>query len=62
MNGIDTDIQIVGNFLALQAVANQFQYRNFTRRKDVHIIISRQYAALSGACIDDFWCVLIIMT
>lgn len=62
MNSIDTDTQIVGNFLALQAIANQSQYRNFTRRKNVHIIISRQYAALSGACIDDFWCVLIVMT
>ena len=62
MNSIDTDTQIVGNSLALQAVVNLPQYRNFTRRKNVHIIISRQYEALSGACIDDFCCVLIVMS
>ena len=61
VNRIDTDAQIIGNFLTLQTIVNQPQYSNFTRRKNIHIIISRQYAALTGACIDDFWRVLIVL-
>ena len=61
VNSIDTDKQVIGNFLALQAAVYKSQYRYFTRRENARIIIGRQYAALASARIDDFGFFLTIM-